>query len=168
MEYSFRFMFEKIVKILYIGVVVFLIASTIYTYKLGYSSGSNNVKLQYQNQLNQYKEEVKKKELKYAKENSELKDEIILVKRNYESKLTMLSNTYSKQLQESNSRAEYYKQQTNSTSKCRSLATYTARLDRSLTEGITLVKLLSEHIKLRNNQLRQVGKQIQQEREFIE
>lgn len=137
-------------------------------YKLGYSSGSNEVKLQYQNQLNQYKEEVKKKELKYAKENSKLKDEILLVKRNYESKLTMLNNTHSEQLQKSNSRAEYYRKQANSASKCRSLATYTARLDRTVTEGITLVKLLSEHIKLRDNQLRQVGKQLQQEREFIE
>ena len=160
-------MYEKIKTLLYIGGFFFLIVSSIEIYNLGYSSGSNSVIVEYQNQLLKVKEEAKKKELEYAKENSRLKDEVLLAKRDYKSKLAVLSNSFNNQLQKSNSRAEYYRKQATNPDRCRNLATHTARLDRVVTEGISLVRLLSEHIKFRDEQLRQVGKQLQQEREFI-
>ncbi len=152
-----------------LGVGSFLIwYFSYFTYELGYKAGSDNVTNQYESQIKQYKARVKQQELLYAKENAKLKDEVILVKRDYESKLAVLNHSFSNQLQKSNRRAEYYRRQASNSTKCRSLATHTAKLDRAVTEGINVVEELSMLVKLRDNQLRQVGKQIKQERQLIE
>ena len=108
-------------------------------------------------------EEVHKKALQeYIVKNNNLQKEIIDVKKDYEAKLRN-NDEYSVRLSESEQRAKVYKRMSEQ-GKCQSsdLSDYTTRLDRSLTEGRQVVKLLRETLELRDNQLRQIGEQLKQ------
>lgn len=109
-------------------------------------------------------EEIHKKALQeYIVKNNNLQKEIIDVKKDYEAKLHNINDEYSVRLSESEQRAKVYKRMSEQ-GKCQSsnLSDYTTRLDRSLTEGRQVVKLLRETLELRDNQLRQIGKQLKQ------
>ncbi|UWJ04310.1 putative Rz/Rzl spanin protein [Escherichia phage vB_EcoS_Uz-1] len=72
-------------------------------------------------------------------------------------------------MQQSERRASVYKRQAEAgTLECRSLASHAARLDNSLEEGRRLVEELRATVRLRDNQLIELGKQIQADRKLFE
>lgn len=109
-------------------------------------------------------EEIHKKSLQeYIVKNDRLQKEIVDVKKDYEAKLRNINDEYSVRLSESEQRAKIYKRMSEQ-GECQStdLSDYTTKLDRSLTEGRQVVKLLRETLELRDNQLRQLGEHLKQ------
>lgn len=76
--------------------------------------------------------------------------------------LAVLNDSFHSQLQQSEARSKVYQRQASSTeAERRSLADHAARLDSALTEGIRLVRELAATLKLRDDQLKFVGKYLQ-------
>lgn len=111
--------------------------------------------LELQVQYNQDKEQfIHEKEL----ELQELKDKMA----EQEAMLAHANSAYAKQLQQSQDRsAVYQRKATASEVERRSLADHAARLDKALTEGLRLVEELSGTIRLRDEQLRFIGKYLE-------
>lgn len=144
-------------------------------YSLGYSSGSNDKQLEwdediqsYQQKVRELTEQLKNQEKEYRAENTRILLELNNAKKDYEKSVAVLNANYSDRLREYEARAKIYESQAQSgKSQCRNLASYTTKLDKCLTEGRELVKELSRIIELRDNQLRLLGEQIVNERELI-
>lgn len=144
-------------------------------YSLGYSSGSNDKQLEwnediqsYQQKVRELTEQLKNQEKEYRVENTRILLELNNAKKDYEKSIAVLDANYSDRLREYEARAKIYKSQARTgNSQCRNLASYTTKLDKCLTEGRELVKELSRTIELRDNQLRLLGEQIANERELI-
>lgn len=135
-----------------------------------YSLGQKDVREEWQKETIKHQnemlkvEEIHKQALQeYIDKNNNLQREIVDVKKDYEAKLRNINDEYSVRLSESEQRAKVYKRMSEQ-GKCQSfdLSDYTTKLDRSLTEGRQVVKLLRETIELRDNQLRQIGEQLKQ------
>lgn len=135
-----------------------------------YSLGQKDIREEWQKETIKYQnemlkvEEIHKQALQeYIDKNNNLQREIVDVKKDYEAKLHNINDEYSVRLSESEQRAKVYKRMSEQ-GKCQSpdLSDYTTKLDRSLTEGRQVVKLLRETIELRDNQLRQIGEQLKQ------
>lgn len=124
-------------------------------FKLGSDSKEFQLELQYLQEQTKLITQYRTKEKQYQDEVSKLSTQILSDKENYNTKLAELTDSYDSRLSESNRRAEYYRQK--SKDSCSDLSAHTARLDKALTEGILLVRELTEHIKLRDNQLKRVG-----------
>lgn len=145
------------------------------TYSLGYSSGSNDKQLEwnediqsYQQKVRELTEQLKNQEKEYRAENTRILLELNNAKKDYEKSVAVLDANYSDRLREYEARAKIYESQAQSgKSQCRNLASYTTKLDKCLTKGRELVKELSRTIELRDNQLRLLGEQITNERELI-
>ncbi len=104
----------------------------------------------------------REQEKKYQKENEALVVRVSEAKESYSKQLLVIERSYADKLRKSEQRASVYKQMSrNSSGSCDTLADYSTRLDRNLTEGIKLVRELRELIKLRDEQLRECGKQFQ-------
>lgn len=135
-----------------------------------YSLGQKDVReewhketIKFQNEMLKVEEVHKQALQEYIDKNNNLQREIVDVKKDYEAKLRNINDEYSVRLSESEQRAKVYKRMSEQ-GKCQSsdLSDYTTKLDRSLTEGRQVVKLLRETIELRDNQLRQIGEQLKQ------
>ncbi len=88
---------------------------------------------------------------------------------NYASELARVSSDYDSRMQQSERRAKVYQHQAQAgTLECTSLASHAARLDSSLEEGRRLVEELRATVRLRDNQLIELGKQIQADRKLLE
>ena len=88
---------------------------------------------------------------------------------NYASELARVSSDYDSRMQQSERRASVYQRQAEAgTLECRNLASHAARLDNSLEEGRRLVEELRATVRLRDNQLIELGKQIQADRKLFE
>lgn len=148
-----------------IGVTV-LGAVALFSYSLGQKDVQAEWRketIRIQNEMLKVEEVHKKTLQEYIVKNNNLQKEITDVKKNYEAKLRNINDEYSVRLSESEQRAKVYKRMSEQ-GKCQSsdLSDYTIRLDRSLTEGRQMVKLLRETLELRDNQLRQIGEQLKQ------
>ena len=136
-------------------------------YKRGYSSCRDDWN-KYIQRNEEYNVKLTKSYLeekqKLIESNSTLSQEIINNEQTYKNNLYTLSSEYNDRLHESEQRANYYKSlsaQVNPKGcSTTNLANHTAKLDRQLTEGINLVRQLTELIKLRDEQLRKCGTQI--------
>lgn len=135
-----------------------------------YSLGQKDIQEEWQKETIKYQNEILKVEeihkqalQEYINKNNNLQREIVNVKKDYEAKLRNINDEYSVRLSESEQRAKIYKRMSEQ-GKCQSsdLSDYTTKLDRSLTEGRQVVKLLRETLELRDNQLRQIGEQLKQ------
>lgn len=135
-----------------------------------YSLGQKDIQEEWQKETIKYQNEILKVEeihkqalQEYIDKNNNLQREIVDVKKDYEAKLRNINDEYSVRLSESEQRAKVYKRMSEQ-GKCQStdLPDYTTKLDRSLTEGRQVVKLLRETLELRDNQLRQIGEQLKQ------
>ena len=83
--------------------------------------------------------------------------------------LVASTSDFNERLRQSESRAKFYQRQAKSrTSGCGNIASITSRFDSSLTEGIQLVKDLTELIKLRDRQLQAVGQRLINEKNLTE
>ena len=134
-----------------------------------YSSGSKHIQAKWDAETVRNQQAMMKLEAEYEakhqilkenqeKEVNELKDKIL----QYEKTSSVLKSSLNSKLQQSESRSKVYKRQAESSeAERRSLAIYTARLDKALTEGIQLVEELSATIKLRDEQLKFIRKYIE-------
>lgn len=155
--------------ILYISVYIIALLPVVL---VGYKMGEDSI-LEELNESNAIIESLQnenhKKELKYTAQVSDLKNEIETIKTSYNNSINSVNEQSATRLLESERRAEYYRQQASSCSTLsRNAGDYTARLDRQLTEGINLVRELSELIKHRDEQLKIVGEQLKLDRELME
>lgn len=141
----------------------------------GYYFGYNITTLEFEKQIQESNliiQEMQKanyrKELDYSYKVTELEKEVAQAKINFSDSLSAINKQSSDRLLQSENRAQYYRKQAEScSSQSRDFAEYTAKLDRQLTEGIDLVRELTELVKLRDEQLKQVGKQLKMDRELI-
>lgn len=150
----------------WVALVLVCISATFY---VGYSAGSaevrqqwvaeqkantakaNELKVNYEEQLNEYRQKT-----------DSLSKEIYDTRTQYDDRIATIKSDYTNRLLNSEQRASVYKRMSEA-GKCTSddLSAYTAKLDRSLTEGRELVRELRELIKLRDQQLNQLGKELE-------
>ena len=140
-----------------------------YIYQKGYASGSQYI----QEKWNQEKEQTKIKMLELQvqynedkirfenEKEAELK-ELKEKMEEQEATIASITDSLTDSLQQSEARsAVYQRKATASEAERRSLADHAARLDKALTEGIKLVEELTGTIKLRDEQLRFIGKYLE-------
>lgn len=136
-----------------------------YAYDKGYAACNReftSYKAEQLAQIQKLESAYHEQEKKYQKETESLVVRITQAKETYSKQLLVIEHSYADKLLKSEQRASLYKQMSGSSKcSCNSLADYSARLDRNLTEGINLVRELRELIKLRDEQLKQCGKQFQ-------
>lgn len=153
----------------YILIFLVLCIAIYYVYNSGYDSGYNEAKEQwdeYKKEQNLYiaslEEMYEQSQEKYNQEKESLVVQVHKTELKYNSELIDLELDYVNRLRESEARADYYQRMSeSSTGVSTSLANYTAQFDKTITEGQHLVRELTETIKLRDDQLRQCGKQIE-------
>lgn len=88
---------------------------------------------------------------------------------NYASELARLSSDYNSRMQQSSKRADVYKRQAEAGAfECRSLANHAAELDASLEQGRRVVEELKATVRLRDNQLIELGNQIKADRKLLQ
>lgn len=149
--------------------VALVLVCTSATFCVGYSAGSSEVKQQWV--AEQKANTVKVNELKvnyeeqlneYRQKTDSLSKEIYDTRTQYDNRIATIKSDYTNRLLNSEQRASVYKRMSEA-GKCTSddLSAYTAKLDRSLTEGRELVRELRELIKLRDQQLNQLGKELE-------
>lgn len=151
-----------------IGISIVLLA---FSYNWGFHRGESSIAAEI-NKSNQIIQEIQnnnhKKELEYINKVKELENDIKIAEINYSNSISDYSKLNADRLLQSENRAQYYRKQAEScSSQSRDFAEYTARLDKQLTEGIYLVRELTELIRYRDQQLKQVGAQLQLDRELI-
>lgn len=152
----------------YIIQIVAIIAFVLFIYHRGYSSGSDKVLAQWQEEklkteqtINNLKEQYHEQELIYTESTHRLLLELKNKEEAHKVELASLTSSFNDKLLESEQRSSIYKHLSEtSKDKCRVLADHTARLDRQLTEGIRLVKELRTVIELRDTQLRTLNEQL--------
>ena len=149
--------------------VALVLVCTSATFYVGYSAGSSEVKQQWA--AEQKANTVKVNELKvnyeeqlneYRQKTDSLSKEIYDTRTQYDNRIATIKSDYTNRLLNSEQRASVYKRMSEA-GRCTSddLSAYTAKLDRSLTEGRELVRELRELIKLRDQQLNQLGKELE-------
>ena len=149
--------------------VALVLVCTSATFCVGYSAGSSEVKQQWA--AEQKANTVKVNELKvnyeeqlneYRQKTDSLSKEIYDTRTQYDNRIATIKSDYTNRLLNSEQRASVYKRMSEA-GRCTSddLSAYTAKLDRSLTEGRELVRELRELIKLRDQQLNQLGKELE-------
>lgn len=145
-------------------------------YSLGYKNGEQTIqhswdkeKLALQEKISNMSLEIKFKEKQYQEISSLNQLQLNKLKREYEEKLNTITTSFNNELLESNKRASIYKHKAESGSlECRNLADHATRLDRSLTEGRKVVSELSEHIKLRDREIKALSLQLLNDRHLME
>ena len=101
------------------------------------------------------------KEQTHRDETQRINDELAETKRVHDVELAGVIAEYERRLRNSTERAEVYQRQAaGGPTQCISLASHTAKLDKSLEEGRALVEELRRTVGLRDRQLTEVGKQL--------
>lgn len=154
--------------------LVVVLGATIYFW--GNSNGQSTVQKKWDDQKVEDQKAMQKLQDKYnalqrnhSYEVGLLTSRLRTAESNYASELARVSSDYDSRMQQSERRASVYKRQAEAgTLECRSLASHAARLDNSLEEGRRLVEELRATVRLRDNQLIELGKQIQADRKLFE
>lgn len=124
-------------------------------------------KLEYKTQLNSAKDQIKDLILTHSIKENNLITQMNEEKDKYEKSLIFINNDYTSRLRQSEERATAYRNQANNQQGCISLAEHTSKLDSALERGLSVVRKLSEAIKLQrtvNDRLLQI---IQNDRELL-
>lgn len=149
--------------------VALVLVCTSTTFYVGYSAGSSEVKQQWVAEqkantvkVNELKVNYEEQLSEYRQKTDSLSKEIYDTRTQYDNRIATIKSDYTNRLLSSEQRASVYKRMSEA-GKCTSddLSAYTAKLDRSLTEGRELVRELRELIKLRDQQLIQLGKELE-------
>lgn len=149
--------------------VALVLVCTSATFYVGYSAGSSEVKQQWVAEqkantakVNELKVNYEEQLNEYRQKTDSLSKEINDTRTQYDNRIATIKSDYTNRLLNSEQRASVYKRMSEA-GKCTSddLSAYTAKLDRSLTEGRELVRELRELIKLRDQQLNQLGKELE-------
>ena len=150
----------------WVALVLVCISATFY---VGYSAGSSEVKQQWVAEqkantakANELKVNYEEQLNEYRQKTDSLSKEIYDTRTQYDNRIATIKSDYTNRLLNSEQRASVYKRMSEA-GRCTSddLSAYTAKLDRSLTEGRELVRELRELIKLRDQQLNQLGKELE-------
>ena len=149
--------------------VALVLVCTSATFYVGYSAGSSEVKQQWAAEqkantakANELKVNYEEQLNEYRQKTDSLSKEIYDTRTQYDNRIATIKSDYTNRLLNSEQRASVYKRMSEA-GRCTSddLSAYTAKLDRSLTEGRELVRELRELIKLRDQQLNQLGKELE-------
>ena len=149
--------------------VALVLVCTSATFCVGYSAGSSEVKQQWVAEqkantvkVNELKVNYEEQLSEYRQKTDSLSKEIYDTRTQYDNRIATIKSDYTNRLLSSEQRASVYKRMSEA-GRCTSndLSAYTAKLDRSLTEGRELVRELRELIKLRDQQLNQLGKELE-------
>ena len=149
--------------------VALVLVCTSATFCVGYSAGSSEVKQQWVAEqkantakANELKVNYEEQLNEYRQKTDSLSKEIYDTRTQYDDRIATIKSDYTNRLLNSEQRASVYKRMSEA-GRCTSddLSAYTAKLDRSLTEGRELVRELRELIKLRDQQLNQLGKELE-------
>lgn len=149
--------------------VALVLVCTSATFYVGYSAGSSEVKQQWVAEqkantakANELKVNYEEQLNEYRQKTDSLSKEIYDTRTQYDNRIATIKSDYTNRLLNSEQRASVYKRMSEA-GRCTSddLSAYTAKLDRSLTEGRELVRELRELIKLRDQQLNQLGKELE-------
>lgn len=161
----------KVLKSDYLGYLVptfILLLIICGLYHLAYTAGYNSCNTEFlaykQAQTAKVLEletQYNEQEKKYQTETQALVQQISKSTEDFNKQLTNLKQSYADKLQQSEQRANLYKQMSDGSNNSRNnLATHTARLDRIIVEGRQLVAELRATIELRDQQLNQCGEQL--------
>lgn len=152
--------------------IAILVAVAIVSFFMGYGvckDNWKNAKLQEEFEILKQRDHYFLKYKDYEKQLEELTVQMQEQKDNYEKTISTLNDDHALRLQSSEERANIYKRQAESgTSTAKYLAEHTARLDRQLTEGISLVKELRGVIELRDKQIDTLVKYLEAEKKLNE
>lgn len=144
-----------------IGVCICCLGSYCYGYHLGKAKVTaeyNQEKVQYLNQISSLQLQYRAKETQYNEDLNKVKAEYAQAREDYIHTISELESSYSSRLQQSEQRAMLYQRKATDNKGCSTLADLSGRLDRSLTEGISLVRELRDTIKLRDSQIKVLRK----------
>lgn len=140
-----------------IGVCICCLGSCCYGYYTGKAKATaeyNQEKVQYLNQISSLQLQYRAKETQYNEDLNKVKAEYAQAREDYIHTISKLESSYSSRLQQSEQRAMLYQRKATDNKGCSTLADLSGRLDRSLTEGISLVRELRDTIKLRDSQIK--------------
>lgn len=154
-------------------IILFTISGSFY---LGYSYGKNIIQNEWNqnkiitsNKIIELQNKLSQKEIDYAKESAKLKYELNKANENYTNSINNIRNDYEYRLLKSNERASIYRSMSEAgEARSRDLAEYTAKLDRSLTEGTQLVKELRDSVEFYKQKVDLLTKQLIKDRELME
>ena len=155
--------------------VVGLAASVYLIYDAGYDSGSSDVQVKWDEEKSSYKKAMDTLRDQYATleakariDNQRNSDELAEKEKAHAVALVELKREYDGRLLQSNKRASYYQRLAKGGAvEQANLASYAARLDRSLEEGRRMVAELSATLRQRDDQLRAVSKQLENDRSLF-
>ena len=156
--------------------VALVLVCTSATFCVGYSAGSAEVKQQWVAEqkantvkVNELKVNYEEQLSEYRQKTDSLSKEIYDTRTQYDSRIATIKSDYTNRLLNSEQRASVYKRMSEA-GRCASddLSAYTAKLDRSLTEGRDVVKQLRELVKLRDAQIQQIGNTYKAEHTLME
>lgn len=107
-------------------------------------------------------------EAQHKKDSLFITTELKTYEAQYKASIAAAAADHAKRLQQSETRAGIYRELSEGSASERvRLASYAAELDRSIEEGRAVVRELQETIGLRDNQLRELGKQITADRALL-
>lgn len=150
------------------GLVIGLIyGSCIYIYNRGYDSGINYQITLYNEQITNIRNQIREKETIYNEHIQQINLELQKAQDKYEHDISSLTGSYDNELLKHKQRADLYQRIASAgEAKSKSLASYAARLDRSLTEGRQVVRELRTTLEQRDNQIKQLAEYIRTSRKL--
>ena len=144
-----------------LGIIAFCIGS----YTAGYTEGKAKIEAKYALEKSDYLNQISSLQFKYRTKEQQYNEQLNKVKADYNQareeylhSISQLKSSYSSRLQQSEQRAMLYQHKASNNEGCSTLADISGRLDRSLTEGISLVRELRDTIKLRDSQIKVLRK----------
>ena len=140
-----------------IGVCICCLGSYCYGYHSGKAKATaeyNQEKVQYLNQISSLQLQYRAKETQYNEDLNKVKAEYAQAREDYIHTISKLESSYSSRLQQSEQRAMLYQRKASDSKGRSTLADLSGRFDRSLTEGISLVRELRDTVKLRDSQIK--------------
>lgn len=139
------------------GICICCLGSYCYGYHMGKAKVTaeyTQEKVQYLNQISSLQLQYRAKETQYNEDLNKVKAEYAQAREDYIHTISELESSYSSRLQQSEQRAMLYQRKATDNKGCSALADLSGRLDRSLTEGVSLVRELRDTIKLRDSQIK--------------
>lgn len=161
--------------LLYLVPVILIVLLGLHIYDLGTRHGEakiqaewNTDKLKEETAIVDLQNQIQTKEETHQKEVAAISQSLETANNDHQKAIAVIQSDYDERLRQSEDRAKVYQRQAAlGPTQCRSLASYTARLDGSIEQGRQLVQELRTTLGFRDNQLRQLGKQLQSDRELI-
>lgn len=159
----------------YIATGIFILGILYGIYHYGYKRGEADLQVLWNQERDAHNAIIDKLEAAYARlevvhraENTRITHELAQAEKALDVALAEQRAEFERRLHSSSERAAFYERQASSgAAQCRDLAGHAAELDRTLEEGRGLVSDLRRTLRLRDEQLRQLGRQILNDRALL-